>query len=89
MKEKLTASMYPSVLALLYPLPNFAEELQDLREELDAAVALMRRQMCITGEVPAMQAMSARERLQLLQSEMIKTNKQCGDGNTTSSLLEV
>jgi hypothetical protein len=40
MKVKLTASMYPSVLALLSSSPNFTEELQDLREELDAAVAL-------------------------------------------------
>jgi len=72
-KLNLTASMYPSVLALLSPSPNFTEELQDLRKELDAAVALLRRQMCVTGEVPAMQALSARDRLQLLQKEMVQT----------------
>ncbi len=32
-KFNLTASMYPSVLALLSPSPNYTEELLDLREE--------------------------------------------------------
>jgi hypothetical protein len=81
--------MYPSVLALLFPSLNFTEELQDLREELDAAVALMRRQMCITGELPAMQALSARERQKLFQKEMIITKNVAMAIFIASSLLEV
>ena len=73
-KSDLTTSMYPSVLALPSPPLNFTEELQDLQEELNTAVTLMRRQMCVGGDVPAMRTLSPRQRLQLLQQEMLKTN---------------
>ena len=34
----------------------------------------MRCQMCVDGDVPAMRTLSPRQRLQLLQQEMLKTN---------------
>jgi hypothetical protein len=64
----------PCTLHLLTPSPNFTEELDDLQEELDAAVVVLRRQMCVSGEVPAIQALSPRKQLKLLQKEMLATN---------------
>ena len=71
-------TMYPSVQALLCASRltelDFNVELQDLREELDAAVVCMRSTLCNNSAVPLIQTVSPRERLKLFQQEMLRTN---------------
>jgi hypothetical protein len=75
-------TMYPSVQALLSaPRLNeldFNAELQDLQEDLDAAVVQMRCTLCTNNnvELPSLQNLSTRERL----------HKPRGRGHITSSL---